>query len=274
MPFENEDQAIAALTDAAAQDAAPAQVSQPSEPVQTGDAAPVETPDTPRIDLNQIELPAEARSYLEQREREMQADYTRKTQEVAAQRREAEQALEFINALNTDPSFAAQVHANLTEALQAQGYSYEDASAAASQQTGFEDESFVDPYMQKIQELENWKAQQEQRFAIADATQRIEAGVNAVRQANPNYGDEDIKDILTMAFAFGGDVVQAAEAYKSVQQRLTEGYLSQKQSVPASLNEPVSSGHAEIPPEGFTGLNDPRLEEAAKQMLANSGAQW
>lgn len=277
MPIENEDQAISALTDAAAQDAVPAQVSQPSEPVQTGDAVPaVETPDQPRIDVNQLNLPQEAKDYIIQREREMQADYTRKTQEVAAQRREAEQAIEFINALNTDPSFAAQVHASLTDALQAQGYSYEDASAMASQQTqqGYEDESFVDPYMQKIQELESWQAQQEQRFAIADATQRIESGINAVRQANPNYGDEDIKDILTMAFAFNGDVVQAANAYQSIQQRVTEGYLSQKSAVPASLNEPVSSGHAEIPPEGFSGLNDPRLEEAAKQMLANSGAQW
>lgn len=276
MPIESEDQAIEALTAASAQDAGTV----PSQPV-----APESTPTTddsaqlteqPRVDPASLNLPPEAQAYLTQREREMQADYTRKTQEVAAQRREAEQALEFINALNTDPSFAYQVHSNLTQALQEQGYSFEEASARASQSFGgeYEDDTFVDPYAEKIQQLEQWQAQQEQRFAVADAEARINAGIQAVRSANPSYTDDDVKDILTMAFAYNGDVLQAADAFKSVQQRVTEGYLNQKASVPASLNQPSSTGHSEIPPEGFKDLNDPRLEEAAKRMLAESGAQW
>jgi hypothetical protein len=83
-----------------------------------------------------------------------------------------------------------------------------------------------------------------------------------------------VKDILTMAFAFNGDVVAAADAYKGVTQRVTEGYLAQKAGVPTGLNQPSSAGHAEIPPEGFKDLNDPRLEQAAQRMLADSGAQW
>jgi hypothetical protein len=215
------------------------------------------------------------RSYVETREREMQADYTRKTQEVAAQRKEAEQALEFINALNTDPSFALQVHETLSQALQQQGYSVEQANAAANQQMqGNADDLFVDPYMEKIQELENWKTAQEQRIREAEASARIESSIAAIRSDNPAYKDDDIKDILTMAFAYGGDVLQAANAYKTVTQRIVEGYVGQKESVPASLNQPSSTGHAEIPPEGFKSLNDPRLEEAARKMLAESGAQF
>ena len=271
MAFENEDQAIEALTNASAQDAGE------SQPTPTPAADDQQAPDSgqPRIDPAQLELPDDARSYLEQREREMQADYTRKTQEVAAQRREAEQAMEFLQTLNSDPNFAYQVSQTLTQALQEQGYTLEDASALAQASQGFaDDDQFVDPYMAKIQELENWQAQQEQRFAEQQATNYIEQGVSAIRQANPEYGDDDVKDILTMAFAFNGDVVAAADAYKSVTQRVTEGYLAQKSGVPSGLNQPSSAGHAEIPPEGFKDLNDPRLEQAAQRMLADSGAQW
>src|SRR6478735_4440824 len=108
MPIENEAQAIEALTEA--NNAVPE--SQPTEPVQTDTAAQAD--DQPRVDPASLNLPPEAQAYLTQREREMQADYTRKTQEVAAQRREAEQAMEFVQALNTDPSFAYQVHESLT----------------------------------------------------------------------------------------------------------------------------------------------------------------
>lgn len=279
MPIENFDQAVEALTNAQngieSVDTTPTEpVNQPNESgVQATDAPATPVVETPQIDLNSLD--PNVRSYVETREREMQADYTRKTQEVAAQRKEAEQALEFINALNTDPSFALQVHETLSQALQQQGYSVEQANAAANQQMqGNADDLFVDPYMEKIQELENWKTAQEQRIREADAAARIESSIAAIRSDNPAYKDDDIKDILTMAFAYGGDVLQAANAYKTVTQRIVEGYVGQKESVPASLNQPSSTGHAEIPPEGFKSLNDPRLEEAARKMLAESGAQF
>lgn len=272
MPIENEDQAIQALVDS--NNPEPSQPQEPVSPASpTDDQAQVAEP--ARIDPNSLNLSPEARSYIDQREREMQADYTRKTQEVAEQRREAEQAMEFINALNSDPNFALQVTQTLAESLQAQGYSVADANAiAASQTEDYGDDSFVDPYMDKINQLESWAQAQEQRYAVAEAEQQINAGINAIRQENPNYTDDDIKDVLSMAFAYNGDVMQAHEAYKNITQRVTEGYLDNKSSVPAGLNAPSSVGHAEVPPEGFTDLNDPRLEEAAKRMLNDAGAQW
>lgn len=277
MAIENFDQAVEALTNAAngveSVDTTPTQpeVNQPNEPgTQAVEAPTTPVVEKPQIDLNSLD--PQVRSYVEAREREMQADYTRKTQEVAAQRREAEQALEFINALNTDPSFALQVHETLSHALQQQGYSVEQANAVANQQMQSNaDELFVDPYMEKIQELENWKTAQEQRIREAEAATQIESHIAVIRSENPDYKDEDIKDILTMAFAYGGDLRQAADAYKTVTQRIVEGYIGQKESVPASLNQPSSTGHAEIPPEGFKSLNDPRLEEAARRMLSEAG---
>jgi hypothetical protein len=271
MPIENEDQAIQALADAGAIDDGTSQP-QPVTPAVPDDQAQV--PDQPRIDPATLNLSPEAQAYLDQREREMQGDDTRKTQEVAEQRREAEQAMEFINALNTDPSFAQQVAQTLSQSLQQQGYSPQEADAFAAGQGEFADDTFVDPYMDKINQLENWAQQQEQRYAVANAEAQIHAGINAIRAENPSYSDDDIKDVLTMAFAYNGDVVQAHDAFKSITQRVTEGYINQKAAVPSQLNAPSSAGHAEIPPEGFTSLNDPRLEEAAKRMLNEAGAQW
>ena len=270
MAFEDFDQAAQALADAnngivPSNTDSDAGANQPVEPGTNGVSA---QDNQPRIDVNSLNLTPEQQAYVQQREREMQADYTRKTQEVAAQRREAEQALEFINALNTDPQFALQVHQTLSQALEQQNL------LQAQQQQQAQDE-FVDPYMQKINELEQWKNQQEQQFRVQQAEAQIQAQVSAIRAENPNYKDEDIRDILTMAFAYNGDVRAAHDAFKQVTQRTIEGYMARKETVPTGLNQPSSSvGHAEVPPEGFKGLNDPRLEEAAKRMLLEGGAQW
>lgn len=285
MAFESFEQAAEALANAnngvvetpvQSEPVQPA-VAQPSQPVADpatqGDQSQQAQPDTQRIDPNQLNLDEQARQYLVQREREMQADYTRKTQELAAQRQEAEQALQFIEALNTDPNFALQVHQTLSQSLQAQGYSVAQADALAAQQMqgdeyGYED----DPYMAKIQELEQWKQQQEQRIAEAEAAARIDSQLAVIRQQNPNFDDSDLRDIISMGFAFNGDLLKASEAFKSINQRSVERYMAQKASVPASLNQPASTGHAEAAPEGFKGLNDPNLEAAAIRMLQESGA--
>lgn len=271
MAIENFDQAVEAFVSAQDSDSGTNQPVQTDTPdTQAADAT--QGQDQSRIDLGSLQLSDDAKSYIEQREREMQSDYTRKTQEVAAQRKEAEQAIEFISALNSDPQFALQVQQTLAQALQQQGLLDQQQQQAQGFQQG--EDTFVDPYMQKIQELESWKNQQEQQFRVSQAERQIENGIAAVRAENPQYSDDDVRDILSMAFAYNGDIRQAHEAYKTVTQRSIESYLSKKESVPASLNQPRSTGHAEIPPEGFKTLNDPRLEEAAKRMLAESGGQW
>lgn len=287
MAFESFEQAAEALADAnngvesAAAQPTPVQPEVPNanqpyvDSATQGDQGHQAQPEPTRIDPNQLDLSPEARQYVEQREREMQADYTRKTQELAEQRREAEQALEFINALNTDPNFALQVHQTLSQTLQAQGYSVAQADALAAQQMQGEEDPYGyedDPYMAKIQELEQWKHQQEQRIAEAEAAARIDSQLAVIRQQNPNFDDNDLRDIISMGFAFNGDLLKSAEAFKSINQRSVERYMAQKAQVPASLNQPTATGHAETAPEGFKGLNDPNLEKAAIRMLQESGA--
>jgi len=283
--FEQAAEALAAANNGEGNEAAaqPAPVqpvqpepSQPHVPATQGDQGqPEVTPSEPnRIDPNQLNLTPEARSYIEQREREMQADYTRKTQEVAEQRREAEQALQFIEALNSDPNFALQVHQTLSQALQSQGYSVAEANQLAANQIQGDNEYEYedDPYMNKIQQLEQWQAQQEQRIAEAEAGARIDQQLAVIRSQNPSFDDNDLRDIISMGFAFNGDLLKSADAFKSINQRSVERYMAQKAQVPASLNQPTATGHAETPPESFKGLNDPRLEQAAIRMLQESGA--
>jgi hypothetical protein len=283
MAFESFEQAAEALAAANGGEGEAAAQPAPVQPAETQPSQPTETPAqgeqggqatevvTPKIDPSQLD--PQAQEYIQAREREMQADYTRKTQEAAQARQEAEQALQFIEALNTDPNFALQVHQTLSANLQAQGLTPNQADAIAAQQIqgdelGYEE----DPYMAKIQELEQWKAQQEYRIQEAEASSRIDAQLNTIRSENPSFKDEDLRDIISMGYAFGGDLLRASDAYKQITQRSIESYIGKKESVPASLNQPAATGHSETPPEGFKNLNDPRLEAAALRMLQESGS--
>lgn len=77
-------------------------------PQQSEEAAPQEAPAESFTDsYNPDELPEEARAAYESAYKQMQADYTRKTQDIAETRREAEEAMEFISALQ-DPYYRDQ----------------------------------------------------------------------------------------------------------------------------------------------------------------------
>lgn len=77
-------------------------------PEQSEEATPTEAQAESFTDsFNPEELPEDARSAYEDAYKKMQADYTRKTQEIAESRREAEDAMEFISALQ-DPEYRDQ----------------------------------------------------------------------------------------------------------------------------------------------------------------------
>lgn len=101
-----------------------------AEPTETEDSSEQTFTASGDIDLNN--LPAEARAFVEAREKEMQADYTRKTQQIAGQRKqfeetfgdisedEAKEALEVYRGLTSDQDYAVDMAAYLvTEMAQA-----------------------------------------------------------------------------------------------------------------------------------------------------------
>lgn len=241
--------------------------SQPTQPDNTqGDQGTTQEQsflDSRNIDLSQLD--ENSRDFLQAREREMQAAFTRKTQELAAQRAEAEQAMQFLNELNSNPEFAYQVQQRLSSELDQLGFQNPNLETF----NGVEED---DPYLSRLNELENWKVQQEQRIREAEASSRIERESAIIQNENPHYGEEDFNAIYGLALAHGGNIRAAADAYKSMNDRSIQRYLDQKASVPATFsNQPVQTGHAEAPPEGFQSVTDKRLRAAALERLRAEG---
>lgn len=194
---------------------------------------------TPEVDsftrLDPSTIPAELRPYYDS----MQADYTRKTQEVAPYRKLAEdtgldvdglrQSADLYAALQ-DPAQIVQFHSELTAALQAQGLTQAEATAAATQTVqeslaGGEDLSSLDPEEQRFQALEAKLAGFEQA-AKADAEQRqnearaghIVAEMNrqqmVIQEQHPDWGQEEIDATYELSAFYGGNLIQAASRFE------------------------------------------------------------
>lgn len=240
-----------------------------------------------RLDPNS--LPNEVRPYYDS----MLADYRRKTQEVAAERRNYEaleqyggaevatQALEWVSSLQ-NPDNALALHRELTSALTAQGYSLGEAQAVAaeevSRQAAAEDvddyEAVRDPRFdqvsQELAEMKQWRAEQEHKAmsnAMAAEYDRQEAAL--VR--DNGYNDEQLEAVYNLSFATGGNLFQADQLYKQIQSQILGGYISQKQSVPDSIAGVPATGGAEQP-IAVTDLNDPTLDRAVREFIAQNTA--
>jgi hypothetical protein len=268
--YESFDAAANALAEAAQVDHTPEPSSEPAEPsVTTGDTYSGDQSTTPasrEIDLSSI--PDEAKQFIAAREREMTADYTRKTQEAAQARQEAEQAIQFVQALNSDPNFAYQVTQYLS-----QQYAFDNAqqgpeySDPAYDEYGDYVDNVPDPYMEKISELEQWKNGLEAAMYQQQAESQIHHQLAELRSQNPSWSDDDLNDVLRFGFATGGDLHQAADLYKSVNQRVVGRYVDQKSSV--NTPAPVGTTSGQQAPEGFHNLNDPALRAAALTRIRN-----
>lgn len=269
------DAAVDALTNA--NDSAPADVDTgasadvaESQAVDTG----VTTPDSfTNVDVNS--LPAD----LQQVYKSMQADYTRKTQEIAPLRKIADeyggfdsvqQGLEFLKAVQTDADAALAFHGELTKALTDAGLTPAQAAAVADQEVASrqaEDETdfgIDDPRDQQIQELLDWKNQQEQAQQLAALESQITRSELAIRQAHPDYTDSDIGDIYALSYSYGGDLMKANEAFTQMKQRWASAFVDTKGSVPGSVTTPGAGGEAQIPDEALTDFDS--AHQAAKRL--------
>ena len=272
---------------------------------QTGESTEVESgatePDTfTSIDPNT--LPEELLPVY----KSMQADYTRKTQTLSQERSQYEQlaqyggvdtaleAIQFANALATDPNYAMQVHSQLTEALTQAGLTPAQASQeaarqvneAAAQSTASDDFSFGEdeygdnPAVKKLeQELASmrselqaqaeWrKSQEEQAFNIQLANQ-MAAQENAILNSHPEYDEQDLEKIYTISYAYGGDLNAANQVYESMRNDVIADYIAKKGAVPTGATSVGGSAQSvvEEAPK-FEGLFDKRLTRLVNERLA------
>lgn len=156
----------------------------PAEPVEAASQEPIEPSEIHKIKVDGQEVEVtldELRSGYQR-----QSDYTRKTQELAAERKRLVQAEALVTALDTDPQAT----------LQALNDAYK------SQETSQAEWDQMDPQEQRIAKLE----QELQTQRARDARHQIE---NEFRTLESQYGEIDRNEVGRFALRNGLNVVDA-----------------------------------------------------------------
>jgi len=232
---------------------------------------PDEGPASREIDLSG--LPEEAQIFVRAREREMQRDYTRKTQELAQQRQEAEQYAQFVQALNSDPEFATAVLERLQAQLAAAGYLEQQQAA---DEYGLDDpdgwsDTEDDPYLKELQELKQWRDQVEAQWEESYQESLMNRQVAEIRSAHPEYDQADIEDIYALGFYTDGDLHKANDMFRGIIDRNLARYLESKRSVQTPAQLP--SGQGVPAPDDLRSADDKQLREAALERLRSAIGQ-
>ncbi len=175
----------------------------------------------------------------------MLADYTRKTQDVAAVRKAfdgvemddyqaAREAYDFYQNLNSDADFAKDIYAQLGEALKP----FQDNPNA---EIVSDPDLDVDPTDAKLSELDA-------RIKNFEEMQRFQAGAAelqrqemALRSQHDNWKDSDFEAVYEIAQAYDGNLLQAGQRYDALKNAVIAEYLSSKADVNPAL-APVTTG--------------------------------
>ena len=210
----------------------------------------------------------------------MQADYTRKTQEIAELRRnyesfseqgvdptEALEAVSLLQRMNNDPEFAGEVAMGIQARLEELGYSArqiaDNTPIVDNNDTSYDG---LPPQLQA--ELSEMRAFREEMVAMQaqqEIVGELEAMEDTIRTLNPSYNDDDFESIYSLAYATDGDLMAAAEAYNGIQQRLLGNYLQSK-TVPHGAT-PAPASPSSVPPRSFANVDD--AHKAALEAVRN-----
>ena len=237
----------------------------------------------PVVEDNQIESesftgfdPSILPEDMQQVYKSMQADYTRKTQEVAELRRQYEsfsdagvdpdvalQAVGFLQQLDNDPQFALEV----AEAIR-QNVGTPDVAQTSDDFTPDTNNSYEGLPPQLAAELEQMRAFREEMLemqAQQETMAELEAMEQTIKTTNPDYSDEDLEAIYSLAYSTDGDLLAAQQMYHQIQQRMLSGYLQSK-SVPHGAT-PAPSAPSAVPNRSFSSLED--AHKAAMEAVRN-----
>lgn len=199
--------------------------------------------------VNPDDLPPELQGIYKQ----MQADYTRKTQTVAEKAKAIEalgeydpqfarQAAEFYQNLTTNPEYAKQVYEQLEQALEQQGVLDEEFDLGDD----YSDTGTEDP---RVQQLEQRLQTFEQKQAVMENLHVLQRQESAIRENHPEYGKEDFERIYTLAYSHNGDLLQAEQAYQEWKQGIISQYMQVKADVPEGVQHVPASAPASQPRE-------------------------
>jgi hypothetical protein len=214
---------------------------------------------------------------MQQVYRSMQADYTRKTQEIAEKRREYEafseagvdpnEALEAVSLwqrMNNDPDFARNVSQEIQSRLEELGYTNDPVVEDTPVNNGYE--GLPPEVARELQEMRQFREDMMQQQEQQQVLQEIEAAEQTIRTLNPTYSDNDMDAIYSLAYSTNGDLMAAQEMYHQIQQNLLGSYLQAK-TVPHGAT-PAPGGPNSVPAKDFGGNLD-EAHKAAMEAIRN-----
>jgi hypothetical protein len=204
--------------------------------------------------------------------KQLQAAFTQKTQELAAQRKqfeafgspeELQDAVELYGRLS-DPSNWVDLRQQLDEAMQEYGLlpteagelappaapalpdldgldDPELAPLAAAVKAALGQNATLEARLQafEAERIAAYEAQEEQR-AYEARVANVQQQVADLRAANPHYTESDIAQIVKRATAIGDDVAAAAAEHESYWEDRMTRYFQSKQSASAPAVQPIA----------------------------------
>lgn len=207
----------------------------------------------------------------------MQADYTRKTQEIAELRRNYEafseagvdvdsalQAVGFLQALDTDPDFARQVAEQIQQNVGTPNI--QETVEADTQIVNNGYEGLPPELMQEIESMRQFREEMAYQQQQQEILVELEAAESTIKTMNPDYTDADMEAIYSLAYATDGDLMAAQQQYHQIQQHLLQNYLQAK-TVPHGAT-PAPAGPSSTPGRSF-GSNLDEAHKAALEAVRN-----
>ena len=235
------------------------EITEATEPTETVDnlETSTEVPEEPgytvKIDGEEQQVTLEELQNGYQR----QADYTRKTQEIAVERERLQQAEAIVSALENDPSGTLQTLAR--------SFNVDTFDQPQTNEDGYE----LDATEKKLVELESKLAKQEQ----AQRVQQVEREVDTLQE---KYGEFDRKELLNHALKHGIPNLEAAYTHmrfnevKSTADKLTQEQEITNKKREAAVVAPGGSTQSGTTPEPTPQVTSLREAFAlAKQQLNN-----
>lgn len=246
---------------------------------------PTETPDSfTKTDLASLldgVTDPTARERIESAYKAFQGDYTRNMQTIAPYRQLAEagidpnqaiESLQFMQALETDPDFVVAVHQQLSQALEQAGLDPAQAAQEAARQIESGDAFGTgedNPLANEVAELRQWKEEMESAQVQHTMMAELQRAEMAIRQDNPTYTDKDVERVYELAFAHGGNLMQAAQSYEALRNDFITGYVDQKGTAAAAAPTSAIPGTPASSDEPLDLTDWDTARKAAREHLRN-----
>jgi len=207
----------------------------------------------------------------------MQADYTRKTQELAEQRKlfsqfdeyginpeDALNAVGFLMRLDQDPEFAQEYARHLSPQMETPMTGQVQTNGVVSD-NGEGYANLPPEVIQELSEMREFREQMVEAQTHQEMMFELEQEEAQIRTQFDHYNDDDIERIYNLAYSTEGDLFAAQQIYQQMEQGILNKYLGSKQ-VPLGATSP-GGAPASVPGREFGSLDD--AHKAALEMVRN-----